>query len=165
MLPHTWQAKNPFANWTFRRHIIAFRWLTNSQLKCWPSISLAAHLNTDVWNKTLAGRCPHSPVLWENISTKSLKRISAPYTWTTSASPPTMPTTSLPTWEQPLKAFRRQALNWQCPNLFWCYRKWFHRTNHYPTRRTTKETKCTKLSWKDQFTEVEKGFTALFGCS
>ena len=59
MLPNTWRAKNSYTNWTIRRHIIAYRWLTNDQLRSWPSISLAAHLLTDAWHEALPGRCLH----------------------------------------------------------------------------------------------------------
>ena len=34
---------------------------------------------------------------------------------------------------------------------------------YYPTRRQTPETECAKLPGKDQFPEVEKGLTTLFG--
>ena len=43
MPPNTWQARNCSVNWTVRKHIIAYRWLTNNQLRCWHSLSLVAY--------------------------------------------------------------------------------------------------------------------------
>ena len=53
-----WQRKSSFVNWIVRKHIVANRWLTNDQLKSWPSMSLADRLLTDVWHKA-SGHCPH----------------------------------------------------------------------------------------------------------
>ena len=79
---------------------------------------------------------------------KVIKRISVPSTWTISASQPTMLITSLPTWEQHLNAFRKQASNCQSTNVILVQRILISSAEQLPLKASNLKGWMFRTSWK-----------------